>query len=179
MVTLMPSKVILQKSSSLKHRRVDDALLSNEPITDDQEEKSITPPPKTCCWYPLAWRTSFPRYFTQSELEVITSGFPKENIVQTQDNVKVYQGQFQETPVLVNCFSQNDERFWSMLRILSRVRHRNILNIVGYCFTGSSMFLLFDFPSMGTLEINLQSKSVFLTLIISCSYKTFWHVHVL
>ncbi|KAI6701706.1 hypothetical protein NL676_016030 [Syzygium grande] len=54
-VTLMPSKVILQKSS-LKHRRVDDALLSNEPITDDQEEKSITPPPKTCCChviYPL------------------------------------------------------------------------------------------------------------------------------
>ncbi|XP_056163340.1 probable serine/threonine-protein kinase At1g01540 [Syzygium oleosum] len=172
-VTLMPSKVILQKSS-LKHRRVDDALLSNEPITDDQEEKSITPPPKTCCWYPLAWRTGFPRYFTQSELEVITSGFSEENIVQTQDNVKVYQGQFQETPVLVNCFSQNDERFWSMLRILSRVRHRNILNIVGYCFTGSSMFLLFDFPFMGTLEINLQNDDLAEKIL----WKARWYIAV-
>ncbi|KAK3414237.1 hypothetical protein EUGRSUZ_I02725 [Eucalyptus grandis] len=173
-VTLMPSKVILQESSSLKHRRVDDALLHNDPITDNQEDKSVTPPPKTRCWYPLAWRTGFPRSFTESELEVITSGFSKESIVQTLDNVQVYQGQFQETPVLVNCFSQNDERFWSMLRILSRVRHRNILNIVGYCFTDSSMSLLFDFLFMGTLEINLQNNN----LAEKISWKARWYIAV-
>ncbi|KAF8013982.1 hypothetical protein BT93_I1752 [Corymbia citriodora subsp. variegata] len=173
-VTLMPSKVILQESSSLKHIRIDDALLSNDPITDNQEDKSITPPPKTRCWYPLTWRTGFPRSFTQSELEVITSGFSKENIVQTLDNVQVYQGQFQETPILVNCFSQNDERFWSMLRILSRVRHRNILSIVGYCFAGSSMFLLFDLPFMGTLEINLQNND----LAKNISWQARWYIAV-
>ncbi|XP_048128500.1 probable serine/threonine-protein kinase PBL25 isoform X2 [Rhodamnia argentea] len=173
-VTLMPSKVILQESSSLKHRRVDDGHLSNDPITDNQEGTSITPPPKNRNWYPLAWRTGFPRSFTQSELEVITSGFSKESIVQTLDNIHMYQGQFQETPVLVKCFSPNDEHFWSMLRILSRVRHRNILNIVGYCFAGSSMFLLFDFPFMGTLEINLQNND----LAEKIPWKARWYIAV-
>ncbi|KAK9287327.1 hypothetical protein L1049_015742 [Liquidambar formosana] len=114
------------------------------------------PDPQIPQWYPLSWRTGFPRAFSHSELEVITNGFADENIVLKNKVKKVYRGILQETLVLVKNFSGNDEQFWSTLKILSRVRHRNIMNLVGYCCTGDSRFMLSDYPCMGTLEINLQ-----------------------
>lgn len=78
------------------------------------------------------------------------------------DGMKIYQGILQDLFVLVKCFSESDhDRFWSLLKILSSVRHRNIMNIVGYCCTGTSKYLLCDYQTMGTVELNLQCKNNF------------------
>ncbi|GLT61608.1 hypothetical protein SLA2020_343030 [Shorea laevis] len=39
-----------------------------------------------------------------------------------------------------------------MLMILLQVHHKNIINLVGYCFTDISRFFIFDFPIVDTLE---------------------------
>ncbi|KAK7839545.1 proline-rich receptor-like protein kinase perk12 [Quercus suber] len=70
--------------------------------------------------------------------------------------MKVYHGFLQDIPVLVKCFLKTDERFWSTLKILSRVRHRHIRNIFGYCCADDSVFLLCDCSCMDTVEVNLQ-----------------------
>ena len=136
-------------------------------------------PPQSPCWYPLSWRTGFPRSFALTELQDITNRFGEENLVLDEDDIKLYKGILQETPVLVRRFSGNDNgQFWSELKILSRVRHRNIMNLVGYCCTGSSMFLLFDYPCMGSLEVNLRRKYMpgkGLVSTINCSFSvTSW-----
>ncbi|XP_034700923.1 probable serine/threonine-protein kinase PBL25 [Vitis riparia] len=134
----------------------------DEDLNDLQEDLCRpAPAPQSPCWYPLAWRTGFPRSFTLTELEEITNRFGDENIVLDHGDIKLYDGILQETPVLVQRFSGNDQgKFWSEFKILSRVRHRNIMNLVGYCCTGSCLFLLFDYPCMGSLEVNLRHNAV-------------------
>lgn len=133
----------------------------NQDGVDPSQEGDLSVQPRSPCWYPLSWRSGFPRAFTQTELEDITNGFSKENLIRVEDDIKVYEGMFEDTPVVIKSFSENDERFWTMLKILSRVRHRNISNLVGFCCTGTSVFLLSDYPCLGTLEENLLSKSNF------------------
>ncbi|CAL5379755.1 unnamed protein product [Camellia sinensis] len=127
-------------------------------VLNPPPEKSFIPAPTTPPsprWYPLSWRTGFPRAFSISELGEITNGFADSNIVVDDHEKKVYKGIYQETRVLIKLFSASDDRFWSLLKILSRVRHRNILNLVGYCCTDASLYLLCDYPCNGTVETNL------------------------
>lgn len=133
--------------------------LQKEETQSKDINKRPSPPPSPC-WYPLSWRTGFPRNFYQVEIESITNGFSNENIVLHQENLKLYRGCFMETPVVVKCFLGDDERFWSELQILSRVRHRNISNLVGYCCTDRSMFLLQDYSCEGSLDMHLQGKKL-------------------
>ncbi|KAM0972401.1 hypothetical protein ACFX2H_019911 [Malus domestica] len=121
-----------------------------------RNKSAPAPYPQNPCCYPLSWRNGFPRVFSYNELEVITNGFADDNILAVVNCITVHQGILQETPVLVKSFRTTNKGFWSVLEILSRVCHRNILNLVGYCSTGTSAFMLFDLPCMGTVGINLQ-----------------------
>ncbi|KAM1204249.1 hypothetical protein ACFX2J_019964 [Malus domestica] len=84
------------------------------------------------------------------------NGFADDNIKAVVDGIAIHQGILQDTPVLVKSVQITNKGFRSIPEILSRVRHRNILNLVGYCSTGVSAFLLFNFPCLGTVEMNLQ-----------------------
>ncbi|PIA59730.1 hypothetical protein AQUCO_00400555v1 [Aquilegia coerulea] len=116
---------------------------------------SASPSPSPC-WYPPSWRTGFPRNFTQIEIESITNGFALENLILNEDNLQLYKGILMDSPVLVKCFFGDDEPFWSELQILSRVRHCNFSNLVGFCSTENSMILLRDYTNDGSLGMHLQ-----------------------
>ncbi|XP_062176046.1 protein kinase STUNTED-like [Alnus glutinosa] len=91
-------------------------------LPEEGSSSAPLPPPESPCWYPLSWRSGFPRAFDQSELETITNGFADENIVMEADGMKIYQGILQDLFVLVKCFSESDhDRFWSLLKILSSI----------------------------------------------------------
>ncbi|GMQ01825.1 hypothetical protein CsSME_00048318 [Camellia sinensis var. sinensis] len=170
-VTLMPSRTSEHDQQwPTECGKVDDheaftgASERDIPLQDEKPlnafiEKTCVPAPtpQSPCWYPLSWRTAFLRAFTINELEAITNGFAIENLVEEEPEVdkQTFEGICQETPVLVKRFAANDDQFWSVLKILSRVRHRNIFNLVGYCCTDASVFLLFDYPCSGTIEMNL------------------------
>lgn len=135
-----------------------DSILKNNP--------SSTLPTGRPCWDPLAWQKGFPRAFSLGELEEITNGYADENILSR--NIKkgknVYQGILQETPVLVKCYSgEDDGEFWSALNILLRVRHHNIMNLVGYCIDSPPFCLLYDHPCNHTIAMNLEG------MILVCS----------
>ncbi|KAK6945604.1 3-Oxoacyl-[acyl-carrier-protein (ACP)] synthase III, C-terminal [Dillenia turbinata] len=150
-----------------QHEMVQD---KDKATVHENETSSPMPSPQSPDWYPLSWRSGYPRAFSHSELEVITNHFSNENILTEEEDIKFYEGVLQETPVLIKCFSNNDERFWLGLKILSRVRHRNILNLVGYCCTGASGFLIFDYPCQGDdLAQNLSWKARwYIALEIGC-----------
>ena len=112
-------------------------------LSEDKYSCIPKPNPQSPCWYPLSWENGYPRTFSISELEMITNGFADENIVSEKER-NIYEGICKGKPVLVIQFAGNDDRFWSLLKILSRVRHRNILNLVGYCCTDASLYMLCD-----------------------------------
>ncbi|KAK0590798.1 hypothetical protein LWI29_031807 [Acer saccharum] len=117
------------------------------------------PPPQNSnsppSWQPLSWRIGFPRPFDLSEVEDMTNGFSDESLIGDLNNVRIYLGILQETPVILKSFLENDERYWSTLMILIRIRHRNIMNLVGYCCNGASRFILTDYACFGSVEANL------------------------
>ncbi|CAN1775632.1 Receptor-like cytosolic serine/threonine-protein kinase RBK2 [Linum perenne] len=149
-------------------------------VTDDGESSSSSASRhssesarESSGWYPLSWRSGFPRAFSLTDLEVMTNGFSKDNIVpHGPDDIRIYEGVFQQTPILIRSFVENDERFWTALTILSRIRHKNIMNLVGYCCYENSTFLLFDNPCMGSLEINLRVDDMARKL----SWKARWNI---
>ncbi|XWS62812.1 hypothetical protein CRYUN_Cryun06bG0042600 [Craigia yunnanensis] len=176
--TLMPSRAPKPDYSSASCERADgETCPDNQPLNDlkngnpkvvEEGESSIPSPSQGPCWYPLQWRAGFPRDFSLSEIEVITNGFA--DILYENEIVKIYEGVLQNTPVMVKSF-QDDERFWSMLTILSRVRHRNIMNIVGYCCTSTNRLCISDYPCLDNVAKNLQCD----TLASKLSWGARWY----
>lgn len=160
--TLMPSRGLASERFSIDKK---DSNSENEPdIEQDEDSMWVLPTltaPQSPCWYPLSWRAGFPKVFSIHDLEVMTNGFSKENVVIAYEDKILYDGIFQETPILIKKFSAEDSQAMSLLKILSQVRHRNIFNLVGYCCTHDFLALLFDYPCSGTLKMFLQGKTTF------------------
>ncbi|KAM7264124.1 hypothetical protein ACFE04_001807 [Oxalis oulophora] len=135
-------------------------------------ESSTSVPPKFPHWDMLSQKKGYPRAFIRSEIEEITNNFAKENVVVDAENTKAYEGIFQGSPVLVKPFLENDNSFWSMLKILLQTRHRNITNLVGYCCDNTCMCLLFDNLCVNTLHMALQCDDKARKL----SWKRRWHI---
>ncbi|XP_074364920.1 putative receptor-like protein kinase At3g17420 [Apium graveolens] len=167
--TLMPSRGLAGERFSVDKKDTD---AEKEPDTEQDQCNDLArdsmwvfptlTAPQSPCWYPLSRRSGFPKVFSFSELEVMTNGFSKENVMVADEDKIVYDGICQETPVLIKKFSSEDAQALSLLKILSRVRHRNIFNLVGYCCTPDFLALLFDYPCSGALKMYLQSKTTFM-----------------
>ncbi|KAA3482366.1 serine/threonine-protein kinase CDG1-like [Gossypium australe] len=153
--TLMPSRATNPDNSPVSSEQADAETWPDDRSLNDQEtgnqnvieeRESLTQQtPRGPSWYPLQFRPGFPREFLFSEIEEITNGFS--DIICQKENLKVYEGVLQNTPVMIKSI-EDDEQFWSMLTILSRVRHRNIMNIVGYCCTATNRLLISDYPCL-------------------------------
>ncbi|XP_068659983.1 PTI1-like tyrosine-protein kinase At3g15890 [Aristolochia californica] len=124
------------------------------------------------CWAPLSWQPGFPRSFIIEELETITNGFADDYIIFEEENFQAYRGMLCDASIVVKCFSGNHERFWSELKICGRVRHRNILNLVGYCCTEDCMFLVTEYPSNSSLNVHLRCDDMAKNL----SWKSRWDI---
>ncbi|XP_024960545.1 probable serine/threonine-protein kinase At1g01540 isoform X1 [Cynara cardunculus var. scolymus] len=149
--TLIPSKITGPECKEWQTvcRKIDDqAFIAEDTVKEPHSPKQTPPIP---CSYPLSWRTGFPRAFSLAEIEEMTNGF-KDIALKDQHKI-MYKGVFEEFPVVVMRFPADDQAV-SLLKIVSRVRHRNILNLVGYCCIGDSIFLLCDCPK-ASLELCL------------------------
>ncbi|KAL8155961.1 hypothetical protein AgCh_001133 [Apium graveolens] len=177
--TLMPSRGLAGERFSVDKKDTD---AEKEPDTEQDQCNDLArdsmwvfptlTAPQSPCWYPLSRRSGFPKVFSFSELEVMTNGFSKENVMVADEDKIVYDGICQETPVLIKKFSSEDAQALSLLKILSRVRHRNIFNLVGYCCTPDFLALLFDYPCSGALKMYLQNDESAKNL----SWKARWYI---
>ncbi|KAL7582561.1 hypothetical protein Lser_V15G46140 [Lactuca serriola] len=147
--TLIPSKTTGPECEEWQTvcRKIDDQAFTDDDFVEELPN-SPKQTPLTPSSYPLSWRTGFPRAFSLGEIEEITNDF--QNVTLKDQNRIIYTGVYGENQVIVMCFRADDHSA-SLLKIVSRVRHRNILNLVGYCWIGGSIFLLCDCPE-GSLE---------------------------
>ncbi|EEF33115.1 conserved hypothetical protein [Ricinus communis] len=120
---------------------------NQQPATDNQDIVSSAQEGESSSAQPQCpWGNEFSRAFSPTELEEITDCFTEENLIQDQDNIKFYEG-VQGNPVCVRSFPEDDERFWTMLKSLSRLSHRNIsITLLGIDFIAIILFFsLFSF----------------------------------
>ncbi|BBN01422.1 protein MpRLK-Pelle_PERK-1 [Marchantia polymorpha subsp. ruderalis] len=122
--------------------------------------KMVPPPPQGS---PSAGSTR--PWFTYDELEVATNGFSRDNLLGEGGFGRVYKGvvagnQLVAVKQLTIGGGQGEREFRAEVEIISRVHHRHLVSLVGYCIADSQRLLVYDFVPNGTLEHALHGKNM-------------------
>ncbi|XP_034696439.1 putative leucine-rich repeat receptor-like serine/threonine-protein kinase At2g19230 [Vitis riparia] len=96
-----------------------------------------------------------------SEVERIADNF--QNGIGKGGSGKVYRGRLSDdTNVAVKLLSSSSAEgfklFQTEAQLLTRVHHRNLVSLFGYCDEGSSMVLVYEYMNKGNLKKNLADK---------------------
>ncbi|KAH6789348.1 Protein kinase superfamily protein [Perilla frutescens var. frutescens] len=99
--------------------------------------------------------------FTYEDLAAATGGFAQENLLGQGGFGYVHKGVLpngKEIAVksLKSNSGQGEREFHAEVDIISRVHHRHLVSLVGYCSTGAQRLLVYEFVSNGTLEYHLH-----------------------
>ncbi|XP_030470562.1 proline-rich receptor-like protein kinase PERK1 [Syzygium oleosum] len=101
--------------------------------------------------------------FTYNELATATNGFAFDTIIGQGGFGYVHKGLLPNgQEVAVKCLKagsgQGDREFQAEVEIISRVHHRHLVSLVGYCIAGSQRMLVYEFLPNKTLEHHLHGK---------------------
>lgn len=96
-------------------------------------------------------------WYTLRELEVATNGFTDENVIGEGGYGIVYHGILEDkTNVavknLLNNRGQAEKEFKVEVEAIGRVRHKNLVRLLGYCAEGAHRMLVYEFVDNGNLE---------------------------
>ncbi|KAF8034360.1 hypothetical protein BT93_C0608 [Corymbia citriodora subsp. variegata] len=109
-------------------------------------------------------RLNFPKsIFTYEELKMATNGFSDANLLGQGGFGYVHKGVLpngKEVAVkqLKVGGGQGEREFQAEVEIISRVHHRHLVSLVGYCITGSERLLIYEFIPNNTLQFHLHGK---------------------
>eukprot|EP00268_Persea_americana_P057172 TRINITY_DN6831_c0_g1_i2.p1 TRINITY_DN6831_c0_g1~~TRINITY_DN6831_c0_g1_i2.p1 ORF type:complete len:799 (+),score=206.74 TRINITY_DN6831_c0_g1_i2:290-2686(+) len=103
-------------------------------------------------------------WFTYEELMNITDGFSQQNILGEGGFGCVYKGQLPDGRVvavkqLKAGSGQGEREFRAEVEIISRVHHRHLVSLVGYCIAEHHRLLVYEFVPNDTLEHHLHGKA--------------------
>ncbi|KAE8735870.1 Proline-rich receptor-like protein kinase PERK5 [Hibiscus syriacus] len=101
--------------------------------------------------------------FTYEELIAATNGFSQANLIGQGGFGYVYKGVLpngKEVAIksLKTGSGQGEREFQAEVEIISRVHHRHLVSLVGYCIAGGQRMLVYEFVPNKTLEYHLHGK---------------------
>ncbi|OWM83815.1 hypothetical protein CDL15_Pgr004246 [Punica granatum] len=101
--------------------------------------------------------------FSYEELAAATGGFSQDHILGQGGFGYVYLGVLPNgKETAVKCLKagsgQGDREFQAEVEIISRVHHRHLVSLVGYCIAGDQRILVYEFVPNKTLEFHLHGK---------------------
>ncbi|KAK6941517.1 Serine-threonine/tyrosine-protein kinase, catalytic domain [Dillenia turbinata] len=101
--------------------------------------------------------------FTYEELAVATNGFSNANLLGQGGFGYVHRGVLpngKEVAVkqLKAGSGQGEREFQAEVEIISRVHHKHLVSLVGYCIAGSQRLLVYEFVPNNTLEFHLHGE---------------------
>ncbi|KAG8642630.1 probable serine/threonine-protein kinase At1g01540 isoform X1 [Manihot esculenta] len=97
------------------------------------------------------------RWYTLRELEVSTNGFADENVIGEGGYGIVYHGVLEDNAQvaiknLLNNRGQAEKEFKVEVEAIGRVRHKNLVRLLGFCVEGSHRMLVYEYVNNGNLE---------------------------
>ncbi|CAA7019898.1 unnamed protein product [Microthlaspi erraticum] len=101
--------------------------------------------------------------FTYDELSIATEGFSQSNLLGQGGFGYVHKGVLPSgKEVAVKSLKlgsgQGEREFQAEVEIISRVHHRHLVSLVGYCISGAQRLLVYEFLPNNTLEFHLHGK---------------------
>jgi hypothetical protein len=102
-------------------------------------------------------------WFTYDELAGITGGFSAANVIGEGGFGKVYMGALGDgrrvaVKQLKLGSGQGEKEFRAEVDIISRIHHRHLVTLVGYCVTENHRLLVYEFVANKTLEHHLHGE---------------------
>ncbi|XP_015170418.1 probable LRR receptor-like serine/threonine-protein kinase At1g06840 isoform X2 [Solanum tuberosum] len=97
------------------------------------------------------------------ELEAATNGFSSTTIIGQGGYGKVYKGILAEGTIVAikraqQGSLQGEKEFYTEIELLSRLHHRNLVSLVGYCNEGIEQMLVYEFMPNGSLHDLLSAR---------------------
>ncbi|GMI74523.1 hypothetical protein like AT4G34500 [Hibiscus trionum] len=97
------------------------------------------------------------RWYSMKELEMATRGFAEENVIGEGGYGIVFRGVLQDGSVvavksLLNNKGQAEKEFNVEVEAIGKVRHKNLVGLVGYCTEGAQRILVYEYVDNGNLE---------------------------
>ncbi|KAK8490598.1 hypothetical protein V6N12_076265 [Hibiscus sabdariffa] len=111
-------------------------------------------------------RGAGPRRFSYTDLVVATNNFSSQRKLGEGGFGAVYKGYFNDTDttVAVKKISrgsrQGRKEYITEIKIISRLRHRNLVQLLGWCHDEGEFLLVYEFMSNGSLDAHLFGKKV-------------------
>lgn len=104
------------------------------------------------------------RFFTLAELKQATNNFDDAAVVGVGGFGKVYLGEIdQGTKIAIkrgsSSSSQGINEFQTEIQLLSKLRHRHLVSLIGYCDEQAEMILVYEYMSNGPLRDHLYGSS--------------------
>jgi serine/threonine protein kinase len=101
------------------------------------------------------------RFFRVDELKSCTGNFSDSHEIGSGGYGKVYKGMLADcTHVAIKRAQpgpmQGVVEFKNEIELLSRVHHRNLVRLIGYCYELGEQMLVYEYISNGTLRDNLM-----------------------
>ncbi|KAL6995482.1 hypothetical protein U1Q18_005619 [Sarracenia purpurea var. burkii] len=96
-------------------------------------------------------------WYTLRELEESTNGFSDENVIGEGGYGIVYRGVLRDNTWvavknLLNNRGQAEKEFKVEVEAIGRVRHKNLVRLLGYCAEGAHRILVYEYVDNGNLE---------------------------
>ncbi|XP_010048215.2 probable L-type lectin-domain containing receptor kinase S.5 [Eucalyptus grandis] len=123
---------------------------------------------------------NIPKMFTYKELAKATRNFSKENLLGTGGFGSVYKGVISDPPVeiavkKISATSKQGERqYLAEICTIGRMRHKNIVQLQGWCHEGEQLLLVYQYMANGSLDrfigklsLNWETRYEILTGIAS------------
>ncbi|KAL8096966.1 putative receptor-like serine/threonine-protein kinase At4g34500 [Apium graveolens] len=97
------------------------------------------------------------RWYSLKELEMATNGFASGNVIGEGGYGIVYRGVLLDGSVvavknLLNNKGQAEREFKVEVEAIGKVRHKNLVGLIGYCAEGAQRLLVYEFVNNGNLE---------------------------
>ncbi|KAK3410941.1 hypothetical protein EUGRSUZ_J02967 [Eucalyptus grandis] len=101
--------------------------------------------------------------FTYKEIKITTDDFSNLNLLGQGGFGYVHKGVLSNGKVVaikqLKAGSRQGEReFQAEIEIISRIHHRHLVSLVGYCISGAHRILVYEFVPNSTLEFHLHGK---------------------
>ncbi|GMH02759.1 hypothetical protein Nepgr_004598 [Nepenthes gracilis] len=97
------------------------------------------------------------RWYSLKELEIATCGFSDDHVIGEGGYGIVYRGVLDDGSVvavknLLNNKGQAQKEFKVEVEAIGKVRHKNLVGLVGYCTEGAQRMLVYEYVDNGNLE---------------------------
>ncbi|KAF9670969.1 hypothetical protein SADUNF_Sadunf13G0124300 [Salix dunnii] len=104
------------------------------------------------------------KYFSYAEMALATNNFSSSSQVGQGGYGRVYKGFLADGRTVAikraeESSFQGETEFLTEIELLSRVHHRNLVSLIGFCDENGEQMLVYEFMSNGTLRDHLSAKA--------------------